>query len=128
MIIPALITAAIFTALYASRERVSTVPATELLQGRRYRIGVNYNANLAPLAQGDLRSQLETIRQAMLVEGLPELGFMNVSFVRGPEGPTNGIYTFWYEGTWARRERTLGGPGSAGSLHPWFNLGFYEIR
>lgn len=126
MIVPALITAGILGTLYLTRERVSTTPSTELIQGRRYRIGVNYNANIAPLSQGN--AQLGFIRDMLLEEGLPELGFMNVTFVRGPEGPTNGIYTFWYEGTWSRRERTLGGPGQTGSLLPYFNAVFYEVR
>jgi hypothetical protein len=129
MLIPALITAGILGALYVTRERVSTTPATELIQGRRYRVGVNYNANLAPLSQGSVPAQLENIRVQLLNEGMPELGFRDATFVRGPEGPVNGIYTFWYDGTWSLPQSTLGGRGSQfDSLHPWFNLGFYEIR
>lgn len=123
MIVPAIITAAILGTLYATRDRVSKTPATELIKGRRYRIGVNYNANLAPLSQGSPATQLEYIRTQIFEQALPELGFKDNAYVSGPTGPVNGIYTYWYEGTYTLDERTF--PNR--TVHPYLNLGFYEI-
>lgn len=117
MIVPALLTVGTLGLMYATRD-----PVRELKQGKRYRIGVNFNTKLFPLGgAADLPTALRREVPNAINEALVSFGFTNVAYVSGPSDAKDGVYTYWYDGTWARPETTI-----QGTLYPWINFGFYE--
>lgn len=116
-LIPIAITAATLGTLYYTRD-----PVRELRQGKSYRIGLNFNAGQFQMPPGvDQNQLLNTQIPAVLQNALAGMGFTNVRKVSGPGTAKNGIYTYWYDGTWSRADRYV-----AGELPAYLNVAVYE--
>lgn len=123
IIIPIAITAATLGTLYYTRD-----PVRELRRGKSYRIGLSFNAPVFQQGAGgqipagtDMNALLNNQIPIVLQNALTGMGFTNVRKVSGPGTPANGVYTYWFDGTWSREDRYV-----QGELPAYLNVAVYE--